>query len=96
MDRPPGGWSDLVTNQMLGARLDALRSDLVAEIAMVRTEIGNGRAEIADVRAEIAGVRSEIANVAAALRDELRGQTWRLSGLIFVAFGIVAALVRAG
>jgi hypothetical protein len=25
MDRPPGGWSDLVTNQTLTDKLDALR-----------------------------------------------------------------------
>jgi hypothetical protein len=73
LDRPPGGWNDLVTNQVLEARLDALRSDLIAEIAGVRTEI--------------AGVRAE-------LKDELRAQTWRLSALIFVAFGIFAGLVR--
>jgi hypothetical protein len=30
MDRPPGGWNDLVTNQMLEARLDALKHELVA------------------------------------------------------------------
>ena len=30
MDRPPGGWNDLVTNQMLDAKLDALRFELVA------------------------------------------------------------------
>ena len=30
MDRPPGGWNDLVTNQVLEARLDALKFELVA------------------------------------------------------------------
>ena len=30
MDRPPGGWNDLVTNQVLDAKLDALRFELVA------------------------------------------------------------------
>jgi hypothetical protein len=30
MDRPPGGWNDLVTNQMLEARLAALEHKLVA------------------------------------------------------------------
>jgi hypothetical protein len=30
MDRPPGGWNDLVTNQMLEARLDALKHEFVA------------------------------------------------------------------
>jgi hypothetical protein len=32
MDRPPGGWSDLVTNEMLDAKLSALEHRLIAEI----------------------------------------------------------------
>jgi hypothetical protein len=31
MDRPPGGWSDLVTNQTLDLKLDALEHRLRAE-----------------------------------------------------------------
>jgi hypothetical protein len=98
MDRPPGGWNDLVTNQVLEARLDALRSDLIAEIASVRTEIASVRTEIASVRTEIgdvrSGVRAEFADVRAEVQHELRAQTWKLSALIFVAFGIFAGLVR--
>ena len=30
MDRPPGGWNDLVTNQVLDAKFAALESKLVA------------------------------------------------------------------
>jgi hypothetical protein len=91
MDRPPGGWNDLVTNQVLEARLDALQSDLIAEIASVRTEIASVRTEIGDVRS---GVRAEFADVRAEVQHELRAQTWKLSALIFVAFGIFAGLVR--
>ncbi len=32
MDRPPGGWANLVTNEILDAKLDALRNELRAEI----------------------------------------------------------------
>jgi hypothetical protein len=32
MDRPPRGWSDLVTNETLGLKLDALRSGLHADL----------------------------------------------------------------
>ena len=32
MDRPPGGWTDLVTNQTLDAKLSAVESRLLAEI----------------------------------------------------------------
>ncbi len=31
MDRPPGGWSDLVTNQILDAKLDALEHRVLAK-----------------------------------------------------------------
>ena len=30
MDRPPGGWNDLVTTPVLDAKIDALRFELVA------------------------------------------------------------------
>ena len=32
MDRPPGGWSDLVTNQTLDLKVDALRAELHADL----------------------------------------------------------------
>lgn len=30
LDRPPGGWNDLVTNQVLDAKVDALEHRLIA------------------------------------------------------------------
>jgi hypothetical protein len=39
MDRPPGGWSDLVTNQTLDLKIDALRSDLRAEKAELSASV---------------------------------------------------------
>ncbi|MFO7592162.1 MAG: hypothetical protein R6X23_14935 [Acidimicrobiia bacterium] len=51
MDRPPGGWSDLVTNQVLEARLDALRSDLVGEMSALRADVTG---QMAELRAEMA------------------------------------------
>ena len=35
MDRPPGGWADLVTNQVLDLKLEALRSDFRTEMAQL-------------------------------------------------------------
>jgi hypothetical protein len=32
MDRPPGGWSDLVTNQTLDLRMEALEHKLIASV----------------------------------------------------------------
>jgi hypothetical protein len=42
MDRPPGGWSDLVTNQVLEARLGALEFRLLAEMSELRAEMERG------------------------------------------------------
>src|SRR3954462_13836874 len=39
MDRPPGGWSDLVTNQTLDLKIDALRSDVRAEMANLSASV---------------------------------------------------------
>jgi hypothetical protein len=39
MDRPPGGWSDLVTNQTLTDKLDALRQEIRADLSDVRAEL---------------------------------------------------------
>jgi hypothetical protein len=39
MDRPPGGWNDLVTNQVLDAKLSALSAELGAEMALLRTDV---------------------------------------------------------
>lgn len=39
MDRPPGGWSDLVTNQTLDLKIDALRADLRAEMSELSASV---------------------------------------------------------
>jgi hypothetical protein len=39
MDRPPGGWSDLVTNQILDLKIDALRADLRTEMANLSASV---------------------------------------------------------
>jgi hypothetical protein len=39
MDRPPGGWNDLVTTQVLDLKIDALRSDLRTEMANLSASV---------------------------------------------------------
>lgn len=46
MDRPPGGWSDLVTKDYLDARLEALEHKLRTEIAGVREGMADLRTQI--------------------------------------------------
>lgn len=68
MDRPPGGWSNLVTTEVLDLRLDLLRRETHEEFASVRGEMraefasvrGEMRAEFASVRREMEGLRTEL------------------------------------
>ena len=39
MDRPPGGWNDLVTNQTLDLKLDALEYKIHAELAALSASV---------------------------------------------------------
>ncbi|MGH9027643.1 MAG: hypothetical protein ACRDWD_16235 [Acidimicrobiia bacterium] len=55
MDRPPGGWTDLLTNQSLTDKLDALRHEMRAEIGGLRTEVREGFAAIRGEAAETRG-----------------------------------------
>ena len=57
LDRPPGGWNDLVTNQTLDTKLDALRSDLRAEMSGLRGEMGELRGEMGELRGEMGELR---------------------------------------
>ena len=50
MDRPPGGWNDLVTNQSLAREMDALRSELRSEMTELR---GGLRGEMAELSASV-------------------------------------------
>jgi len=47
MDRPPGGWNDLVTNQVLDAKMAALEYKLVAQMQELRVEMHDLRIEMA-------------------------------------------------
>jgi hypothetical protein len=39
MDRPPGGWTDLVTNQTLDLKIDALRADVRREMSELSASV---------------------------------------------------------
>ena len=57
MDRPPGGWSDLVTNQTLDLTIDVLRHELRTEMTALRSEMIDLRA---DLRVEMAGLSASV------------------------------------
>ena len=84
MDLPPGGWSDLVTNQTLDLKVDILRSDM----SQLRTEL---RAEIGDLRSEL---KVDMANLSASVDRRLRAQTWMMMTTMIAGFGLTITLGR--
>jgi hypothetical protein len=84
MDRPPGGWSDLVTNQTLDLKIDALRYELRTEMRELR----------GDLREEIAGVKIEMAGLSASVDRRLRAQTWMMMSTMIAAVGLSVTLSR--
>jgi len=50
MDCPPGGWSDLVTNQTLDLKIDALRYELRTEMHDLRADL---RVEMSQLSASV-------------------------------------------
>lgn len=99
MDRPPGGWSDLVTNETLRLELRALTAEFRADLGDVNAEIGGLRAElkgdIAALRAEhgaqIAGVRVAVHELQASMEREFRAQTWRMMTATLSAMAVLVA-----
>jgi len=84
MDRPPGGWGALVTNDTLDLKLAALEERTRAQFAAVRGEIAGVRGEM---RGDIAGLRAE-------LHSEMRDQTWRLIGAMIASMAILGSILR--
>jgi hypothetical protein len=50
MDRPPGGWGDLVTNHTLDLKIDALRYELRTEMHDLRADL---RVDMANLSASV-------------------------------------------
>lgn len=88
MDRPPGGWNDLVTNQTLDLKIDALRLDLRSEMTDLRSEL---RGEMVELRGE---VRTEIAAMGASVDRRLRAQTWITTTTLLAGMAFFAAMSR--
>ncbi len=87
MDRPPGGWGDLVTNdtlrrelagleqrldEKLEFKIDWVRSELGSEIGLVRSELGS----------EIGLVRSELGSEIGLVRSEAAQAQSRIEALL--------------
>jgi hypothetical protein len=84
MDRPPGGWSDLVTNQTLGLRFEVFEQRFDAFEQRI-----NALEERMDAR--FAAFRHE---VLAEIERRFRMQTWALVSAVFAGVTVLGALER--
>jgi hypothetical protein len=95
MDRPPGGWGDLVTNESLRRELAVLEQRVDLKLEVVRSEV---MSEVGSLRSEIGSLRS---GLEAKIEREIRVQTWRMitatiacMGSLVGAMGIFVALIK--
>jgi hypothetical protein len=93
MDRPPGGWTDLVTNQTLDLKIDALRAELRGEMAELRGEMAELRTGLRLEMAELsAGLRQEMAELSASVDRRLRNQTIVMTTTLIAGITLSATL----
>jgi hypothetical protein len=77
LDRPPGGWNDVVTKDWLHLELGALEARTNARFATVDARLGT-------VEQVLAKMDSRLDQLA----REVRSQTWRLVSVFVVVMGI--------
>ena len=93
MDRPVGGWSELVTNHTLDLKFEVL--DARFEAIDTRFEAVDARFEAFDAKLDT--FRSELLAV---MHEEFRNQTWKLltalvatMTMLIALFGVILAVV---
>ena len=84
MDRPPGGWSALVTKEHLALELGALEERMNARFARI-----DARFETIESRFD-----GKLDTLRAEIEKGFRAQTWRLLGAVAAFAGILVAAVR--
>ena len=107
MDRPVGGWSELVTNHTLDLKFEVL--DARFEAIDTRFEAIDARFEAIDTRFEAVDARFEAfdakldtfrSELLAVMHEEFRNQTWKLltalvatMTMLIALFGVILAVV---
>ena len=106
MDRPPGGWSDLVTNHTLDLRFEAFEARMNAQMDGRFSRVDARFADLehrldlrfAAVDARLDGLDQRFEGfkheILAEVDRRLRAQTWMMMSTIIAAMGILVALVR--
>jgi chromosome segregation ATPase len=104
LDRPPGGWDDLVTEEWLHlelgaleARMDARFEAIIARFAEVdaRFEAIDGRLGATDER--LGSLEQGFRRLESRIDDlakDLRSQTWRLVSVLVAAMAVAIGVNR--
>jgi hypothetical protein len=90
MDRPPGGWGDLVTNHTLDLKIDALRHELRGYMTESHSSL---KSELKD---EIAQVRVDLETLSASVDRRLRAQTWITTTTLIAGLALAFTAGRIG
>ena len=91
MDRPPGGWSSLVTKDWLDERLTHEREIMDERFRGLDERFRGIDHQFAAVDAKIDGLRHELVG---AIDRGFTAQTWRVVGLLTGLMAIVVAALR--
>jgi hypothetical protein len=90
LDRPPGGWDDLVTKDWLHLELGALEARMGAKFAAIEAQISVADERLGTVDTRLDRVESRLDDIA----RELRSQTWRLVAVLVAGMGIAIGAGR--
>ncbi len=106
MDRPPGGWSDLVTNHTLDLRFAASDERIDRKLESLEARV-NARFADLDHRLDLrfAAIDARLADLdhrfdrfdldlLARVDRRLRAQTWMTMSTIIAAAGVIVAAIR--
>jgi hypothetical protein len=83
LDRPPGGWNDVVTKDWLHLELGAVEARTDARFAEVDARFTAVEARLGAVEQVLARMDSRLDELA----REVRSQTWRLVSVFVVVMG---------
>jgi hypothetical protein len=88
LDRPPGGWGDLVTNQTLDLRFAAFEARMEGRFAELESRTAGGFEKV-DLKLEL-----QRHDLIGQIERGFRRQTWQLVGTMTALMAIVVTALR--
>ena len=97
LDRPPGGWDDLVTKDWLHLELGALEARMDARFAAIDARFAVFDVRFAAMEERLGSSERAFGTIESRLDEiarELRSQTWRLVTVLVAGMGIAIGASR--